>query len=191
MIDLEKNIRPKTKKSQEISTQVKNAANIFLNHADLISSAIRSNISDQSQADDIFQDFFLSLVKKPIPKNIKNIPGYINRAVKNDIIDHARRDKRYSNRIQRYARYSSYSNTSKSPQRILIQAEQTQNVLQMINEQLPHHESQAVIQRCCYEDSTEEAAIKLNVNKRSLSRYLCSGLKKIREFANEIQSQNI
>ena len=166
----------------EVQEKVRLAAEVFDKHSDVIRSTIRFNVKDKSKADDIFQDFFVSLVHKPIPPNIQDIRGYIYKAVTNDIIDVSRRTKGYQDRIQRYAECCKYGIIEGSPQDIVIQAEETAKMFRLIESQLPKREAEVVVQRYGHDLSTAETARKMCVNKRSVSRYLSIALKKMRQF---------
>ena len=49
------------------------AAKVFDEHGDHIRRIIYWYIQDEALADDLFQDFFLTLVDKPVPMNVENI----------------------------------------------------------------------------------------------------------------------
>ena len=66
---------------------------VFAEHGDFIHVVIRSQVKNEAQADDIFQDFFLSLVYNPVPKGVKNMKSYLYRAIINDVVDAVRRVK--------------------------------------------------------------------------------------------------
>ena len=78
------------------------ATEVFTEHRDFIHMVIYSQVKNKSRADDIFQDFFLSLVSKPIPQNVKNIKSYLYRAISNDIVDTQRQVERYREQIKKY-----------------------------------------------------------------------------------------
>lgn len=174
----------------EIQTKVKLATEIFAEHGNEILAIIRFNVNDKSRADDIFQDFFLSIVYQPVPKGIKNVKGYLYRGAINDVIDAARRTKSYRARIHRYAEYRKYSIIHEDPQNIVIQAEERQKMIQLIERQLPPREAEAVIKRYGRDISISDAAREMHVNKRTFSRYLCLGLKKIRQFLLVLESES-
>lgn len=168
-----------------VQERVSRASVIFKERGDEIRAIIQFNMSDKSKVDDIFQDVFLAIVDKPIPPDIQNPTGYLYRAIKNDIIDMARRTKSYRGRIQRYAECRKYSIKNNDPENIVIQAEEKEKMIELIERQLPSREAEAVIKRYGRDISIGDAAKKMHVNKRTFSRYLCLGLKKIRQFFRE------
>jgi RNA polymerase sigma factor (sigma-70 family) len=166
---------PKTEKGKQERSEtsdgrardrVQLVAKIFDQYGDLIRAIIQFNLSDQRNADDVFQDSFLSLLHKPVPEGTQNVKAYLYRAVTNDIIDAARRTRSYRARVCRYAECHKYSVIYEDPQNSVIQAEERREMLRLIERQLP----------------PREAAKRMRVNKRTFSRYLCTGLKRIRRF---------
>ena len=77
------------------------AAKVFAEHGDFIRAIIRYQISNDTQADDLFQDFFLSLVYRPLPTGVQNIKSYLYRAVTNDVVDAVRRVEKHQIQIHR------------------------------------------------------------------------------------------
>ncbi len=75
------------------------ASKVFAEHSDFIRAVIRSQVKNEAQADDIFQDFFLSLVYNPVPKGVKNMKSYLYRAIINDVVDAFRRVETYKAKI--------------------------------------------------------------------------------------------
>ncbi|GAH12170.1 unnamed protein product, partial [marine sediment metagenome] len=156
-------------------------------HDDTIRNMISFLVSDKSMVDDIFQDLFISLVRRPIPERVKNIKGYLHRAVKNDVLDAAFQTKSYRARNQKYAELYTDRPKCDTPENIVIQAEEIQRLFDIVENQLMQHEAEAVIQRYHYGRSTSEAAQAMNINKRSFSHYICTGLKKVRRVVRESQ----
>ena len=174
------------KKRLDVQDRVEIASNIFREYNNEIRAIIEFNLSDKSRVDDIYQNFFLAIVDKSIPPDIKNIKGYIYRAITNDIIDMARRTKSYRERIARYSQYCERNITDdNNPENILIQAEERQKMIEIIEKQLPSREAEAVLKRYDNDISIDNAAKEMNVKKRTFSRYLCLGLKKIQQILYE------
>lgn len=170
------------KKAAPYKNSVNIAAKVFAEHADFIYVIICRKVRDEAQANDLFQDFFLSLVSKPVPTGIKDIRSYLYRAITNDIIDANRRVKRYQARLRRYAEVLNYTTNNNTPENALIEVEQTNKMFKLIEGRLPRSEAQAITLRFKDNRDIEEVAAKMNVNKRSVSRYISVGLKKMRQF---------
>jgi len=166
----------------ELQERLKSAAELFDKYGSIIRAMIRSHLNDPSKVDDIFQDLFLSLVYKPIPPDIKDVRGYLYIAIKNDVLDAVRQSKVYQDRIHKYAQCRRYSATQQDPQSTVIQSEETQVVFQMVEGKLSHHEAEAIILRYKHDQDIGDAAREMRVNRRTFSRYVCTGLKKVRQF---------
>ena len=54
-------------KEGDVPNNVDPAMKIFEEHGNFIHSVIRFNVNNEAEAEDLFQDFFLSLISKPIP----------------------------------------------------------------------------------------------------------------------------
>ncbi|HUT45004.1 MAG TPA: sigma-70 family RNA polymerase sigma factor [Sedimentisphaerales bacterium] len=182
MTDGEKGIIFSETNRTEIRKRVGLAAKVFDRYGDEIRAIIHFNVKDKSKADDIFQEFFVSIVRKPIPSGIQNIRAYLYRAVTNDVIDVSRQMKCHQDHIQKYAECRKHFVIPEDPQNTVIQTENTKKMFHLIESRLPKHEAEVVVQRYSQGLSTTDTAEKMNVNKKNVSRYLSAALKKMREF---------
>lgn len=173
----------------KIQSKLRLATKVFEQYGREIRTIIHSHVNNQSNADDLFQDFFLSLVHKPIPPKATNVKAYLYRAIRNDVLDAARRAQKYRARVRKYAQYRTSSPAQRNPENILIQAEQAQKMLQIAQQHLPPHEAEALMQRYHHDQNTANAAQTMHINKRSFSRYACTGLQKVRQFLREDQEK--
>ncbi len=172
------------KKSVSVSN-VDRAADIYSEHGEFILSVIRYHVGNNSKIDDLFQDFFLSLVCRPIPPDVRNIRGYLYRAITSEIINASRRVKSYQSCMEKYARNLNYSINKNTPESALIEIEEINKMLKLIEGQLPHSEAQAVKLRYKSNWSIREVAKEMCVNDRTVSRYISAGLSKFRQFLAE------
>ncbi len=182
MPDADKSSKQGRRGKANVRKKVELASALFEERKDEIRAIIQFNMSDKSKVDDIFQDLFLAIVDKPVPPDVKNPNGYLYRMIINDIIDMTRRKKSYQARIQRYAEFRRYSIINNEPENIVIQVEEKEKMIELIERQLPSREAEAVIKRYGRDISIGDAATRMNVKKRTFSRYLSLGLKKIRQF---------
>jgi RNA polymerase sigma factor (sigma-70 family) len=166
----------------EIQNNVKMAAEVFGEYGDAIRAIIKFNVKSETEIDDIFQEFFLSIVRRPIPQSVQDIRGYLYKAVTNDIIDISRRNKSDRNRINRYAECRKYSINEDDPENLIIQAEEIKKVLQTIENSLPKREAEVVVKRYGRNLSTTDTAQRMSVNRRTVSRYLSVAIKKARQI---------
>ena len=166
----------------EVHKRVGLAAEVFGKYGDDILAVIRFNVDDQSKANDIFQDFFVSLVRKPIPPYIKDVKGYIYKAVTNDVIDFSRRIRKRQNNAQKYAYIYKHRLTQEDPQDMMVHAEETERMLRLIQNHLPKREARVFVKRCSDGLSTAATAKVLRLSKRTVSHYLSVATKKIRQI---------
>lgn len=158
------------------------ASEVFAEYGDFIHAVFYAKVGNKDLADDLFQDFFLSLVYKPIPKGINNTKNYLYKAMTNDIVDAVRRTGRYKNHIRKYGKQRNYSINKTTPENALIKKEEFDKLFAIIKGRLPNSESQAIVLRYRENHSIKKVAKKMCVNNRSVSRYISVGLKKIRQF---------
>jgi RNA polymerase sigma factor (sigma-70 family) len=168
-----------------VQDKVEMASQVFDKYSDMIRAAIYVNLGNSSHVDDIYQNLFLSLVNKPVPPHIKNVRGYLYKAVLHDILDLTKRTKNYRKRICNYGKYHMQFVRNKKPQDDIIKEEEIEKLFKLIEKRLSSHENKAVMQRYRYDLDIAQAAEQMNINKRSYSRYLCVALKKIRQIVDE------
>ncbi len=173
------------------NTCTANVADIFEEHASYIRTVIRFHVKDDNLVDDIFQDFFLSLIAKPVPSGIKNVKGYLYRSITNDIVDTSRRAKRYRARIHRYAKHLELETAKNRPEIHISKTEEIEKIFRTIKRHVSHSEAQAIELRHVNGYNIMETARKMGVKKRSVSRYLSVGLNKVRKvFVTEGGNRN-
>lgn len=154
---------------------------IFAEYGNFILSAIQSKVRSSEVVDDLFQDFFLSLIRRPLPVNIKNIKAYLYRSITNDIIDHARRTK-YQKLETSYDEFQYNIVAGADAEDNLSNREQVGKLYNLIDRKLPSSESTAVKLRYKENQNISEIAKHMNVTKRSVAKYVSSGLRTIREY---------
>ena len=174
MLDVENKI--------ETEERVRQAEDIFETYGDEIRAMISLNVKEQSLADDVFQDLFLSVVHKPIPPHIDRIGAYLYRIITNDVIDETRKTNGYHDFVRGYGRHNSRRTRQEPPEDDVIEIEDVRRMLQLIERQLPSREAEAVIRRHVYGDNIRDGAKEMNVDSRSFSRYLSRGKRRIRRL---------
>ncbi|MFA5252417.1 MAG: sigma-70 family RNA polymerase sigma factor [Phycisphaerae bacterium] len=172
----------RVKKKSVPPGNVAHAAEIFSKYGDFIRTVIYYHVENDAQADDLLQDFFLSLVSRPIPANIQNVKGYLYKAITNDIVDAIRRTDKYKTRMGKYAECFNYPINNDGPENALIEMEQTNEMFKLIEGWLRHSESEAITLRYKNSYNIKEAAKKMHVDDRTISRYISTGLNKVRQF---------
>jgi len=168
-------------KNSDDRANVDSAARVFAEYGDFIYAVIYHKIKDDNKANDLYQDFFLSLVSRPVPAHVQNVNSYLYKAIQNDIIDAGRRIQKYQTLMNKYAQYADFSINKNSSVNALDIKGQTDRIFKLIGGQLKPTEAKAIILRYKYNHSLEQVAQKMNVKKESVSRYVCTGLNKIRQ----------
>ncbi|MFZ0034454.1 MAG: sigma-70 family RNA polymerase sigma factor [Sedimentisphaerales bacterium] len=172
----------RVKKESVPTSDVARAAEVFSEYGDFIRAVICYKVKNEARAGDLFQDFFLSIVSKPVPTEVRNVRSYLYRAIINDIVDATRRVDKYKTRMNKYAECLNYSINKNNPENALIETEETDKTFKLVEGWLRCSEAQAISLR--YRDSYDikEVAKKMHVNNRTVSRYISAGLSKIRQF---------
>ena len=168
---------------------VKQTAKIFEEKSDMIRAAIRSQVNDKSVIDDIFQNLFLSLVHSPVPSNIENTEAYLRRAVRNDVIDSAFKNRCRRTREQRYSKMYMAGIRYDNPEDKVTMCDTIQHLFEIIEDKLPPHEARVLIEKYRYNRDDGEAASIMGITRRSFSHYLCTGLKKVRRYIQQNNSE--
>jgi len=167
------------------------AARIVSEYTDFIYMVICSQVQNKSRVDDIFQNFFISLVFKPIPEDVKDIKSYLYKAICNDIVDTQRQSERYREQIKKYRENCDFSINNSQPENALIKEEQLKKMFDFIKGRLTTSQSQAIALRYGTNYTIKEVAKEMGVKNTSVSRYICTGLERIRKsFSGDNDSDN-
>jgi RNA polymerase sigma factor (sigma-70 family) len=158
------------------------AAKVFLDHKDFIRRVIFFHIHDEDQADDLFQDFFLSFVFRPLPGDIQDIESYLYKAITCDIIDAIRRIENYRNSIHEYGKRSNCLRCQKTPEEAVLKMEETSRILDLIDKRLPRTEAQAVYLQYRDSHNAKEIAERMGVGAATVRGYVSEGLSRIRRL---------
>jgi RNA polymerase sigma factor (sigma-70 family) len=133
--------------------------------------------------DDLFQEFFLVLIAKPVPANVENVKSYLYRAVTNTVIESARRRAREERCLKKHIEDVRISINNRTPQSAIIGREERESVFRHLAAQLRHREAEAVLLRYRDNCSIGEIADKMGVDRRTVSHYLSEGLRQLRRVS--------
>ncbi len=162
------------------------AMEVFDKYGDFILSTIRFHAQNKIEPDDLFQDFFLFLVSKPLPQNLKNAKGFLFKIISDKVKDTFRKTNRYQSNLRRYA-LCNRPVVENRPEKTITDLEEVEKMFELIYRHLPSNEALAIKLRYSNNCDIEEAACEMDVLPRTISRYVSVGLKKIRQilWANE------
>ncbi len=156
------------------------AVRVFSEHGGFIRTVIRMRVRDASRCEDLFQELFLRLVEHPVPADVQNVRGYLYRTILRDVIDLAREREQEERHLKKYAAQSRIL-VYKSPLRNAISAEAEENsAFACMIGQLRRREAQVMTLRYRDNYSIAEIAAEIGIDRRSVSRYLTSGLRTLR-----------
>ena len=161
------------------------AAKIFSDYGGFIKKIICSQVQDEDQAEDLFQNFFLSLVSKPFPEDIQNMEGYLYKAIINEIADTNRLTKNYQNLINVYAERNNHPRSQEIPEKVVMKIDEANRVFEIIENRLPRTEAQASYLQYREDLSTTKIAEIMNVRNVTVRGYVHEGLKKIRRILQD------
>ena len=188
----ENNINISCPANAPVYIRVKCASVILEQYGDFLRAIIYINTEDKSMVDDIIQDFFISLVEHPIREGISDIKGYLYRAIINDVIDKARRVKDYQNKVQKYMRV--VDNNIKQEvlhEDILLKKDEIAKLLKKITNILSQQEADAMLNYFTVEYDTKAGAAKTQVDTITFTRYVRTGLKKLRQRLKLLDSEGL
>lgn len=161
---------------------VRRAVAIFNEYGDFIRAVIRFQAHDRSCHEDLFQEFFLALIRKPVPADVRNIESYLYRAVVNHILDSVRTRDNYRHAVEKYAKKTRMPINNRLVGSALIEDTEERNAtIAYLARYLQEREAQAFVLRYRDDFSIREIATRMGVNARTVSRYLSESLKRLRE----------
>lgn len=161
---------------------VEAASALFHEHGAFIRTTIRFLAKSEFQVDDLFQQFFISLVTRPVPTDVENIKSYLYRAITNDIVDSARRRARQRKHFEKLAEELRNSVHKRAPAYAVIREEDGDATLTCLTRQLRKREAEAVMLRYQDDRSIPEIARMMGVDCRTVSHYLAAALRRLRRI---------
>ncbi|MCU0914571.1 MAG: sigma-70 family RNA polymerase sigma factor [Planctomycetes bacterium] len=158
------------------------ATQIFTEYGPVIRTLIRQYVADPEDEDEVYQNLYLSLVHRPPSQPVLNMPAYLNTVIRNDVIDALRRRRSQHARVAQYAMSRARDEVDATePEEGVTRAEEVQRITDLVGRMLPAHEAEAVIERYIHGHSTMTAAQHMHVKERTVARYACVGLRRIRQ----------
>ena len=159
--------------------RVRLAGEVFQKYDKEIRVMIRFTVEDQADADDLFQNLFLSLVARPLPSDIRSVKRYLYKAILHDAITRTRREQCHRRHIRVYASRRTHS-WEEDPQDVLMRAEQTREIFQRARDLGPT-EAKAVISAYGMDCDRQQTSRDMGIKRRSFAKYLWRGLSKLRQ----------
>jgi RNA polymerase sigma factor (sigma-70 family) len=161
------------------------ATQIFAEHGSAIRAMIRQHVTCQEEEDEVYQNLYLSLVCNPLSESPANMPAYLNTVIRNDVIDAVRQRKSHQRMVSKYAMGQTRDEVEDAPDDQVTQAEEVQRITGLVGKLLPAREARAVIERYVCGHSMTDIASHMQVKERTVSRYACVGIRRIREAVSK------
>ena len=163
---------------EAISSQVER---IFRENGTMIRNLIIRLTSDTGRVDDIFQEFFIALLRHPNPQEIINCKTYLYRVLSRDVIDFGRSVRSYRRNMSRLAKDLPRPAREGNPAKAVSLTDEYALVLKTADECLPRSLARALKLRYQQECSYSEIAEKMQINKDTARRYLCISRGRLRK----------
>lgn len=169
------------RKTNVSAADVKLAAELFQEHGDFIYRIIFYKVKDPNLADDLYQDFFLSLAANPLALPPEKMRCYLYKAIINDVFDARRRMERYRKFVREYSESCKICVNKGDSVSAFSSRERVDALLGKAWDRLSPKESKVISLRFRENWSIKKIADTMKVKKSSVIRYTCIGLRKIRE----------
>ncbi len=166
---------------------VKIASEIFDEYGASIQNMLRCHGLSEQDAEDIYQNIFVALVRHP-PSHDKSLSAYLKTVVRNHVRDFYRRALSRRGFVERYASLQKAVVASKESGDGFDRMEQEHQVMELLEDALPPYMAQVLIERYRHGENIDRIASKLGVEKRSVSRYCCTGLQRLRHLLDRRHS---
>ncbi len=158
---------------------VRTAADIVTRHGGFIRGVIRFQNCNRFDEEDLFQEFFLVLIRKPVPPEVRRLRSYLYKAVVHHIVDLIRHQACYQQTLREYAKEVRISTHNRLAGNTLENKEQRDAALAYMVRHLREREAQAFVLKYRDNCSIGEIATRMGVEKRTVSRYLSEGFKRL------------
>ncbi len=152
---------------------------IFREHGEFIRLVLRHQAGSSLDVEDLFQGFYLVLIQKPVPAEVRDVRGYLYRALVHHVIDAARLRQTYAIAVKKYAQERKISINKRPAENAFIDEEQQDAAISSLARGLQAREAQALVMRYRDDCSILEIATRMGINKRTVSRYLSQSLRKL------------
>jgi RNA polymerase sigma-70 factor (ECF subfamily) len=159
---------------------VRATAEIFSQHGGFIHAVLRFQAGTRFDSEDLFQEFFLVLIHKPVPPDVRVIRSYLYRAIVNYVIDLVQKQVSCERHLKKYVAQTRIFINNRPSKNAFVEEEERNARVAYLVRHLQKREAQAFALRYRDHRSIGEIAERMGVDKRTVSRYLCQGVKKLR-----------
>lgn len=171
---------------EKSDSAVQTATAIFVEHGEFIRAMLRYQAGDRGDIEDLYQEFYLALVRKPVPADVRDVKGYLYRAIIHHVIDAVRLHKTYSHKMKKYAKETRISINNQGMRNAFIDEEYKNAAIAGLARHLQEREAQVFVLKFRDDCNIREIATRMGITRRTVSRYLSESLRKLhRRLATE------
>jgi len=173
-------------KTESNSNPVEDAGQIIIEYEGFIRGVIRSLNTTHISEDDLFQDFYLALIAKPLPEDVRNMKSFLYKAIVNHLSTSFKRTRLYEKKINNFKNISDFEvNKIDSTSALLIEEDEMNKMFEIIKENTPKQKYEAISLRYREGYSIKEIAEKMGIKYTSVTRYISTGLRKVRRCMSD------
>jgi RNA polymerase sigma factor (sigma-70 family) len=159
---------------------------LYREHDRFIQSVIRFYAKNQADREDIYQEVFLTLMGTDL-EEIQDLKSYLYRLIINKSKEFLRNKISRELKQKKYLElYPSAAIEIDGDMEDLIVLDEVDGMIDLIHEYLSEKESEAILLRFKYHYEIDEAAEKMDVQRKTLIHYVSVGLKKLRLILKSI-----
>ena len=155
------------------------AAAIFAEYDGFIRTVIRFQAGKKLDVEDLHHEFFLALICRPIPADVRNIKGYLYQAIYHHVVNASRLLDVDARMIKKYAKERRIFINNEEPRNASIDEEQKDMAIASVGRYLQKREREAFLLKYCGDCSILEIATRMGINKRTAGRYVSEALRKL------------
>jgi len=171
----------RNRQSEESRQNVRSTFEVFVEHNDFILAVIRSRCRYDVDVEDVYQDLFLNMVSKPVPRDVESVRRYLYGAIVMRVGSAVRRVRRHRSSLYEYVEKAQPHTRGRSPEKTAIIKDEIERALKLIERGcLKRSEARAIKLRYMNNWGPRDVADEMGVDVRSVSRYISMGLKRIR-----------
>jgi RNA polymerase sigma factor (sigma-70 family) len=158
---------------------VQRATAIFAEHGEFIRTVIRFQAGGKLDVEDLYQEFYLALIRRPVPPDVQNLRSYLYQAVIHHVISAIRLRETYAHGMKNYVKETRISINNQETRRAFIDEEHRNAAVAKLARHLQEREAQVFTLKFRDDCSIPEIATRMGINKRTVSRYLSESLRKL------------
>ncbi len=158
---------------------VERATAIFVEHGEFIRRIIRFHAGGKLDVEDLYQEFYLVLIRKPVPADVRNVKNYLYRALVHHVINAIRLRDTHAQTLKKYAQETRISINNEEVGNAFIEEEHRDATVAGLARHLQEREAQAFVMKYRDDCSIREIATRMGITRRTVSRYLSESLRKL------------